>query len=231
MIDIPSQIDVATAVTGKKKVTLFGYSQGTAASMYGLVKNRPFYETHVDRAIMMAFCVVPPTKGKTYEDSVAEYGYFAKQGSIILNMLSDTDVQFNDGNAPAERLSTVKTLLHMTQISHAGQFQEPIPFADYVKGTRTSALVDLGKIDYLPVTVMIGSDDDTCFPAAAKSAFDLIGTSNKWFYEDAGLNHYSYTGPMDTAAMLNVIETGNREGDSALGFGLIGLLAATSALF
>lgn len=63
MIDIPAQIDVAIAVTGKEKVTLFGYSQGTAASLYGMVKNKAYYKVHVERAVMMAICAVPPTYG------------------------------------------------------------------------------------------------------------------------------------------------------------------------
>jgi len=59
-IDIPKQIEVALDVTGKSKVTLVAYSRGTTASLYGLAKMQDWYAERLDRAVMMAACVVPP---------------------------------------------------------------------------------------------------------------------------------------------------------------------------
>lgn len=69
MIDIPAYIDVALTVTGKSKVTMFGYSMGTVASLYGLADQQDYYARRVDRVILLAACVFP-TPWTTYEDSV-----------------------------------------------------------------------------------------------------------------------------------------------------------------
>lgn len=57
----------------------------------------------------------------------------------------------------------------------------------------------------------------------------MIGNSEKNFVINEGYNHDNYYGKLDTGALMNVIETGSQ--DVALGFGFIGLVAATSAFF
>jgi len=99
-----------------------------------------------------------------------------------------------------------------------------------VQGTKKSQLVDFAAIDRVPVTMMHGDKDKICPMASAQGPiFDKIGNSDKNFIIDEGWDHYAYFTEMDTSVFMNIIETGTK--DVALGFGLIGLVAVTSAFF
>lgn len=78
--------------------------------------------------------------------------------------------------------------------------------------------------------MMHGNADEICPMDSAKGPiFDKIGNSDKNFIIDEGWGHYEYFTEMDSTALMNIFETGTK--DAALGFGLIGLVAATSAFF
>lgn len=85
MIDIPAQLEVALKVTGKSKVTLMAYSQGTAASMYGLTRRQDWYAERVVRAVMLASCIIP-TSRNTYEDAVKDFAEWEKAGFYLYTM-------------------------------------------------------------------------------------------------------------------------------------------------
>ena len=108
MIDIPAQMEVAMAVTGKSKVTLFGYSQGSAASMYGMAKRQDWYAEHLDRAVMMGVCVYP-ISFSTYEDDVKNFIEWEKAGFYIFNWAGDLS---DAGAQGGDRASSTKTILH-----------------------------------------------------------------------------------------------------------------------
>ena len=51
MYDVPAFIDKMLEVTGKPKVTLIGYSAGTAEIYYGLAKKQDYFAERVNRFI------------------------------------------------------------------------------------------------------------------------------------------------------------------------------------
>ena len=79
------------------------------------------------------------------------------------------------------------------------------------------------------MTFLHGKADFICPVDQAQSAFDKIGNSDKMMFIDETFGHYEYKQKMEIVAMMNVIETGDRE--AALTFALIGLLAVTGAFY
>ena len=55
--DIPASVDRILEVTGKPKVTLMGYSQGSAQIYYGLATNQDYYAERVHRFVGLASCI------------------------------------------------------------------------------------------------------------------------------------------------------------------------------
>lgn len=59
--DLPAFVEKVLEVTGKPKVTLMGYSQGTSSIFYGLAKNQDFFAERVNRYVALAPCIFPYT--------------------------------------------------------------------------------------------------------------------------------------------------------------------------
>ena len=56
-IDVPAVVERVLQVTGKPKVTLMGYSQGSSAMLYGLAKKQDWFADRVNRFIGLAACI------------------------------------------------------------------------------------------------------------------------------------------------------------------------------
>ena len=56
--DLPANVEKVLEVSGKEKVTLFGYSQGTASTTYSLATKQDYWADKANRFISLAHCVV-----------------------------------------------------------------------------------------------------------------------------------------------------------------------------
>ena len=56
LYDMPAQIQKVLDETGKPKVTVIGYSQGSAQNIYGMAKKQDFFAERVNRFIAVAPC-------------------------------------------------------------------------------------------------------------------------------------------------------------------------------
>ena len=65
--DVPACVDKVLQITGKPKVTLTGYSQGTASIIYALAKHHDFYVERLNRAILFAPCLFATPEYLPYE--------------------------------------------------------------------------------------------------------------------------------------------------------------------
>ena len=68
--DIPACVDRILEVTGKPKVTLMGYSQGSAQIYYGLAKKQDYFAPRVHRFIGLASCIYANIPTSTYESTI-----------------------------------------------------------------------------------------------------------------------------------------------------------------
>ena len=68
--DIPACVDRILEVTRKPKVTLMGYSQGSAQIYYGLAKKQDYFAPRVHRFIGLASCIYANIPTITYESTI-----------------------------------------------------------------------------------------------------------------------------------------------------------------
>ena len=57
--DVPAMLDKVTEVSGSEKVSWVGYSQGTSQMFYALATDEGKISDKLERAVMLAPCVVP----------------------------------------------------------------------------------------------------------------------------------------------------------------------------
>lgn len=69
MYDIPKILDTIVDVSGNEKVSYVGYSQGSSQMFYSLATNEDRVAHMLDRAIMLAPCIVtdPTMTAEDYE--------------------------------------------------------------------------------------------------------------------------------------------------------------------
>ena len=92
LYDIPACVDKMLEVTGKPKVTLIGYSQGSAQMYYGLAKKQDYFAARVHRFIALGSCIYANThesydvfiKEALYYDNQGKYNYFGGDESSVV---------------------------------------------------------------------------------------------------------------------------------------------------
>ena len=84
---MPAQIQKVLDVTGKPKVTVIGYSQGSAQNIYGLAKKQDFFAERVNRFIAVAPCFA----SNPYEPypSIAYKYKFYEDTSLVFKPMND----------------------------------------------------------------------------------------------------------------------------------------------
>ena len=78
--DIPIFVDKIIELTSLPKVTLLGYSMGSAASFYALAKRQDFFAPRIHRYVSIATCVHADTFLYGYDNVVAESLSFYNKG-------------------------------------------------------------------------------------------------------------------------------------------------------
>lgn len=56
-LDMPAFLEKVIDVTGKPKVTIIGFSQGSAQNFYGLAKDQDYFASRVNRFIAIGACM------------------------------------------------------------------------------------------------------------------------------------------------------------------------------
>ena len=59
MYDIPAVLEKIIEVTGKPKVTIVAYSQGSSQIYYALAKKQDYFAERVHRFVACATCIIP----------------------------------------------------------------------------------------------------------------------------------------------------------------------------
>ena len=78
--DLPAQVDKILEITGKEKVTLMAYSQGTLISVLALAAMQDYWAERVDRYISLATCGL--SVGMDYETQVAKFQRYDELGYL-----------------------------------------------------------------------------------------------------------------------------------------------------
>ena len=73
MYDMPAQIDKVLEVSGKPKMTVIGYSQGSAQNLYAMAKKQDFFAERVNRFIAVAVCMIGSPEYDSAETHAAEF--------------------------------------------------------------------------------------------------------------------------------------------------------------
>ena len=108
--DVPAFIDKVLEVTGKPKVTLIGYSMGTAQIYYGLAKKQDYFAERVNRYVAQATCAVVP-ESTTYEQTVREFLWY-EQNDIHSNIDLANYESGSDQRLKIDNLSMMTTLYY-----------------------------------------------------------------------------------------------------------------------
>ena len=83
--------------------------------------------------------------------------------------------------------------LYFAQNAIEGRFQEFIPLQKYAAGERISPLVELSKIDRVPVSMVISMEDDICPVSLSEWHFNQIRSKDKFIrFERGGHTVYSW---------------------------------------
>ena len=83
--DWPAMVDYVLDVSGKPKVTMIGYSQGTSSAYYGLAKMQDYFAPRVHRFIAMASCIQRGLFYFEYEEQVKKFAKLEELGIYNFN--------------------------------------------------------------------------------------------------------------------------------------------------
>ena len=101
--------------------------------------------------------------------------------------------------------------MYFAQLSLERRFQEPIPMADWARGQRISPLIDLTKIDRVPVSIIHPIRDIRCEPEMnAEWAYNQVSTPDKHIQFEEAM-HYTfiwYGGMSFMQRLAETVETG-----------------------
>ena len=82
--NIPAVIKHVLKETGKPKLTVFGYSQGSAQNFYALAKNQDYYADVVHRFIAVAPCIMPDIGDRSFEEITSVYIDADQKGQVLV---------------------------------------------------------------------------------------------------------------------------------------------------
>ena len=103
-------------------------------------------------------------------------------------------------------------LKYFAQLYTTKRFQEPQTVDDWVRG-KLSPLVDLGKIDRVPVSLIVMLEDTTCPPHQAEFLYDQIGAPGKRINIEGGSHTTTFwwNAPVAIDRIVDTIEQGSPE--------------------
>ena len=104
LYDMPAFMQKIIDVTGKPKVTIMGFSMGSAQMYYGLAKKQDWFAERTHRFIGLSSCIIPSIdEFMTYEGWVGKFkaldslGYYSFHGGDGSEIDSDVVCETMDG--------------------------------------------------------------------------------------------------------------------------------------
>lgn len=206
LYDAVSNVKLVKEQTGKK-VNYIGFSQGTVQMFYALAKL-----SHTELADdLFHFAAIDPCTIQVSEgDNVYTEGLFHFEDYGIYKFggpgwPKDNITICKEFNADICKYATiygalpepvsVQTNLHWAQNCVENRFQEFSP--NYSQGETTTDLIDLSKLDKVPITVWSGFQDGECSNAQAQIMVDEIGERVTYFRTVPWATHLYWGGPLN----------------------------------
>ena len=110
--DLPAEIDKILEVTGKPKLTLIGYSQGTSQTYYGLAKKQDYFAERLHRFVALASCIFSDQLVYDYDRWVSEALYWEQKGYYNYNGRDEAAIPNDrprvDGGYPSKSVTYYK---------------------------------------------------------------------------------------------------------------------------
>ena len=104
----------------------------------------------------------------------------------------------------------MSAVFYYEQLAVAKRFQEFIPIEKYAGGQHISPLVDYGKIDRVPVSIIVPLMDGLCPAEYSEWAYSMISSPQKFIRYERGGHAAPAVKSYDSYVrqMINTIETG-----------------------
>ena len=168
-----------------EKVYYIGHSQGTSQMFYALADNEDYFASRMAGFLAFAPCTVDAgycDPESEWTDTMLQFpglGVHSLYGDVSADALTiicdnfDSDVcdEYNDDSM---QTVSVQAQLHWWQNNCVDRFQEYAP--NWSDGDRITDLIALENISKVPISMFVGSKDDTCPPSTAAAARDLINS-------------------------------------------------------
>ena len=127
----------------------------------------------------------------------------------------------NDPDCRYEMGMSAGVLFYYIQLEHSKRFQEPQTWEKWVQGETVTPIIDLTKIDRVPVSFVVSASDGLCPPDIPMWMYSQIQSEKHIRFEHGG--HIIYSWKADEAfiqRMIDTIETGtaNPNGEKTSGF-------------
>lgn len=118
--------------------------------------------------------------------------------------------------------------MYFAQLSIEQRYQEPQSLDEWARGNRETELIDLSKIDRVPVSMIIASNDNTCPLAYNELLYHEMTTPEKYLQLELGTHwNGSMVYPDRVNTLLQTIEKGYASASKLLFNALSGTVFAT----
>ena len=182
--DDRANITAIKAATGEDKIFYIGYSQGTGQMHYGLTHDdNGYYGENLHKIVHMAPCFVmnaPDAMKLYYTETVAKMeskGFYSINGPNWDTELPQICDEFGKviceyfTHITGSQGQSVKSEQYWIMNGLEDRFQE---FEDNWPKTKETDLIDVSKINTVPMGFFIGSRDNVCPRAQAESHISQI---------------------------------------------------------
>ena len=172
-----------------------------------------FLVDNLHKFVAFAPCTICPPDGDEsyYMDSLYAYptvGVYDLYGpnweaeyATVCDQLGDDACDY--GNCDDCQPMAVQSETHWQQNTYMNRFQEYAP--DYLTGQTEAALIDLSSIDKVPISMLVGTADETCPYDTAVETASIIGDMVVHFESIEGADHMYYGSANDEWFMNLVI--------------------------
>ena len=204
--DDKANVEMIKERTNLNKIHYIGLSQGNTQMHYALAHDATWYKDNLHRAVQLAPCFVSQISESvltSYDDTIASFrenGIFALNGpnwvetydqicNIYGQKTCDSVADEMEGKQPV----SVKSEQHWIQNNLVDGFNE---FQDeWTSGVTKSAPIDVSKIDYVPMSFFIATEDELCTYDDAYKYIAKMDKADKTVYELVGKGHDFFNHP------------------------------------
>ena len=166
---------------------------------YGLGTMQDTYYKHkLARFIAISPCVFLADELKVlfgYKRLVALFGLLKIFGiHYVLPMSFKEDIQ------------SLLIFVYYYQLLIEDRYQEPVPLYQYAAGIRRSKEIKLSSIDKVPVSLIVGGNDNVCSAFGASRVFEELGNPSMHSIEILSGKDHFYFGKATSTEYLDLLE-------------------------